>query len=87
MGRFHCIESSCATVWVKIPGKEPEYEGDYVKFSYQTLYSGWEQPDPYYLFEYVKASGFTLTDNHPHRCYFGGNETTRQNITDNSERS
>ena len=80
MGRFHCIDSSCAIVWFKIPGKETEYVGDYVKFSYQTLYSGWEQADPHYLFEYVKASGFSFTDNHPNRCYFGADEVTRNNI-------
>ena len=80
MGRFHCLDSGCATVWVKIPPKEPEIIGDMVKFSYQENVSGWERPDPYFRFQYANATSFTYVDNHPHRCYFGADEIIRKNI-------
>ena len=70
MSENHCIDSRCATLWVKKRDEYISVRGDYVKFRYQG--------DPYYY--YADARSFIFRDEASVRCYFGADENLRSSI-------
>ena len=73
MGKFHCVESDCATVWVKKREKEEKLIGDAVEFAYNNY------------FYYAEADSFTYEDDIGQVCYWEDQEHIKQNIIDANE--
>ena len=72
MGKFHCVESDCATVWVKAEGKE-KLVGDAVEFAYNNRYY------------YAEADSFSYEDDIGKVTYWLDQEHIKKNIVNAKE--
>ena len=88
MGRFHCIDSDCATVWVKEEEGSEVIRGDEVWFRISELAGYMDENalanDQFFITK-VKATHYTLEDLDTVTCYPFDGDLTAQNVRTDAE--